>query len=87
MQIKFEVVGTGGGCEAYVAKLPNGWNVVVTDNDDPSLPDENSTAIDVGIYRDEEWMDVVAFNQVEVEAPTKEECERIAANLVAQYIQ
>jgi hypothetical protein len=89
-----EVKGTGGGCEAYVAKLSNGWEVVVTDHGDPSLPDLKSTAVDVGVYRDEEWQERVTFQTMRLERPKrikdqthlKAICEAIAYRVVSRHL-
>ena len=55
----YELVGTGGGCEALVYPekfygTPDRWYVMVTDNEDPSVPETFETHLAFGIYRESE---------------------------------
>lgn len=58
-RIPLETISTGGGCTCFFATLPNGWHLVITDANDPSIPDAKTEKVDVCIYRDEAWMDQV----------------------------
>lgn len=49
----FEVIGTGGGCEAFERKFPElGAYVWITDAGDPSLPDDLQSRVIAGLYGD-----------------------------------
>lgn len=95
--LKLEVLGTGGNCEAYFAVLPNGWQIAITDDGDPSLPDLSSTHIAVGIYKDDLWTEEnqVALERVKLERPKRIKdqahlkviCEAIAFKVAWKHYQ
>jgi len=92
-RVLLNVMNTGGNCQAYTAVLKNGWYIVITDVGDPSLPDVKSTAVTVGIYKDQEWEDQVELKVVQLERPgrfrdqahIKDICEAIAFQRASKY--
>lgn len=87
-KLTLAVLGTGGGCEAYVAKLPSGMELAITHSGDPSLPDEKTEEIDVGIYTDSLWEHPVCFKTVKLEqrpgCRVRTQCEEIAYKIASQ---
>lgn len=81
--MKLKIIGTGGGCEAYWAKLPNGMEVLVTDGNDPSLPDAGSETIGVGVYKDEDWQDAVVYKEFSTkDGYSQQVCEKLVEEVI-----
>lgn len=47
----FDVIGTGGGCEAFSKELPTGYEVFVT-NDDSGIPETLAEEACIGLYNE-----------------------------------
>lgn len=49
----FSVWPTGGNCEAYGHPLDNGGHILITDSEDPSLPEPDAKFVGIGLYDEE----------------------------------
>lgn len=49
----FKVWPTGGGCEAYGLSLDDGGCILITEVDDPSLPEPDAEFVSIGLIDSE----------------------------------